>query len=151
MDTDLQFLEEWIPEKMDPGTVFLLENQSKLGSCAESIHRCHVLSSLRNHGIDHQAPALRKRDDDLRRRHLLRRISPRRRKHPLSPSPIAIRLLRNICILSDGRGATELKDLRCLSGLFNRYRTWPFSCTNPRFPEPLIKAQLDSLQINLPL
>ncbi len=31
MSTDLQFLEEWIPEKMDPGTVFLLENQSKLG------------------------------------------------------------------------------------------------------------------------
>src|ERR1700758_2112616 len=31
MDTGLQFLEEWIPEKMDPGTVFLLENQSKLG------------------------------------------------------------------------------------------------------------------------
>ncbi len=31
MLTDLQFLEEWIPEKMDPGTVFVLENQSKLG------------------------------------------------------------------------------------------------------------------------
>ena len=31
MSTDLQFLEEWIPEKMDPGTVFVLENQAKLG------------------------------------------------------------------------------------------------------------------------
>ncbi len=31
MSADLQFLEEWIPEKMDPGTVFLLENQAKLG------------------------------------------------------------------------------------------------------------------------
>lgn len=31
MSADLQFLEEWIPEKMDPGTVFLLENQTKLG------------------------------------------------------------------------------------------------------------------------
>jgi hypothetical protein len=31
MDADLQFLEEWIPERMDPGTVFLLENQAKLG------------------------------------------------------------------------------------------------------------------------
>src|SRR6201998_1337227 len=28
---DLQFLEEWIPERMDPGTVFVLQNQSKLG------------------------------------------------------------------------------------------------------------------------
>jgi hypothetical protein len=31
MFTDLRFLEEWIPEKMDPGTIFVLENQSKLG------------------------------------------------------------------------------------------------------------------------
>lgn len=31
MPADLQFLEEWIPEKMDPGTVFMLENQAKLG------------------------------------------------------------------------------------------------------------------------
>ena len=31
MSADLQFLEEWIPERMDPGTVFLLENQAKLG------------------------------------------------------------------------------------------------------------------------
>ena len=31
MSADLQFLEEWIPEKMDPGTVFVLENQAKLG------------------------------------------------------------------------------------------------------------------------
>jgi hypothetical protein len=31
MSDDLQFLEEWIPERMDPGTVFVLENQAKLG------------------------------------------------------------------------------------------------------------------------
>ena len=31
MSADLQFLEEWIPERMDPGTVFVLENRSKLG------------------------------------------------------------------------------------------------------------------------
>ena len=31
MSADLQFLEEWIPERMDPGTVFVLENQDKLG------------------------------------------------------------------------------------------------------------------------
>jgi hypothetical protein len=31
MSPDLQFLEEWIPERMDPGTVFVLQNQSKLG------------------------------------------------------------------------------------------------------------------------
>ena len=31
MSAELQFLEEWIPEKMDPGTVFVLENQQNLG------------------------------------------------------------------------------------------------------------------------
>jgi len=32
MSADLQFLEEWIPERMDPGTVFVLENQAKMGN-----------------------------------------------------------------------------------------------------------------------
>ena len=32
MNADLQFLEEWIPEQMAPGTVFVLENQTKLGN-----------------------------------------------------------------------------------------------------------------------
>lgn len=31
MAADLHYLEEWIPERMDPGTVFVLENQDKLG------------------------------------------------------------------------------------------------------------------------
>jgi hypothetical protein len=31
MSADLQFLEEWIPERMDPGTVFVLGNQTKMG------------------------------------------------------------------------------------------------------------------------
>lgn len=31
MSAELHFLEEWIPERMDPGTIFLLENQTKLG------------------------------------------------------------------------------------------------------------------------
>lgn len=31
MSADLQFLDEWIPERMDPGTIFVLENQTKLG------------------------------------------------------------------------------------------------------------------------
>jgi len=28
MTDALQFLEEWIPERMDPGTIFVLENQT---------------------------------------------------------------------------------------------------------------------------
>ncbi len=31
MSADLQYLEEWIPERMDPGTVFVLENQTTIG------------------------------------------------------------------------------------------------------------------------
>lgn len=29
MAADLQLLEEWIPERMDPGTIFVLEKQSR--------------------------------------------------------------------------------------------------------------------------
>jgi hypothetical protein len=28
MSPDLQYLKEWIPERMDPGTIFVLENQA---------------------------------------------------------------------------------------------------------------------------
>jgi hypothetical protein len=35
MSADLQFLESWIPERMDPGTVFVLEGQTKLGSARD--------------------------------------------------------------------------------------------------------------------
>jgi hypothetical protein len=31
MSAELQFLEEWIPDRMDPGTIFVLENQAKFG------------------------------------------------------------------------------------------------------------------------
>lgn len=36
MSADLQFLEEWIPEKMDPGTVFVLANQANLGHARDA-------------------------------------------------------------------------------------------------------------------
>lgn len=32
MSADLQFLEQWIPERMDPGTVFVLEHKTRLGN-----------------------------------------------------------------------------------------------------------------------
>ncbi len=31
MNAALSFLEEWIPERMSPGTIFVLENQPKAG------------------------------------------------------------------------------------------------------------------------
>jgi hypothetical protein len=52
MPADLQFLEEWIPEKMDPGTVFVLENQNKLGQAQNpyvavmSCPRCGTLGLI---------------------------------------------------------------------------------------------------------
>ena len=33
MSADLQFLEEWIPERMDPGTVFVLTSCPPVGRC----------------------------------------------------------------------------------------------------------------------
>jgi hypothetical protein len=52
MSVDLQFLEEWIPEKMDPGTVFVLENQAKLSPAQDpfvavmSCPRCGTLGLI---------------------------------------------------------------------------------------------------------
>jgi hypothetical protein len=31
MSADLQFLDEWIPEQMEPGTLFVLENAGTMG------------------------------------------------------------------------------------------------------------------------
>ena len=58
------------------------------GSLAQSICRSHVMSSLRNHGTDHKAPALRKRHYDLWGRFVLRRVSPGRREHSFSPAAV---------------------------------------------------------------
>jgi hypothetical protein len=52
MSADLQFLEEWIPERMDPGTVFVLDNQAKLGHAqnpfvaAMSCPRCGTIGLI---------------------------------------------------------------------------------------------------------
>lgn len=35
MSVDFQILEEWIPEKMEPGTIFVLERQTKVGQGQE--------------------------------------------------------------------------------------------------------------------
>ena len=52
MLANLQFLEEWIPEKMDPGTVFVLENQTKLNHAQDpfvaviSCPRCGAMGAI---------------------------------------------------------------------------------------------------------
>ena len=52
MSSDLQFLEEWIPERMDPGTIFVLENRSRLGQAQNpyvavmSCPRCGTLGLI---------------------------------------------------------------------------------------------------------
>ena len=57
MSADLQFLEEWIPERMDPGTVFVLENQAKLGHAQNpfvavmSCPRCGTLGLITRHQL----------------------------------------------------------------------------------------------------
>jgi hypothetical protein len=38
MSADLQLVKEWIPERMDPGTVFVLENQAP----AEDAHNPYI-------------------------------------------------------------------------------------------------------------
>jgi len=57
MAADLQFLEEWIPERMDPGTIFMLENQAKLGLAQNpyvavmSCPRCGTLGLITRHQL----------------------------------------------------------------------------------------------------
>ena len=57
MSADLQFMEEWIPERMDPGTVFVLENQAKLGHAQNpfvavmSCPRCGTLGLITRHQL----------------------------------------------------------------------------------------------------
>ena len=83
MSADLQFLEEWIPERMDPGTVFVLENQEKLGQAQNpfvavmSCPRCGTL------GLDYAPSTVRRGDDDLRRRRLFGRVPAGRREYLL--------------------------------------------------------------------
>jgi hypothetical protein len=61
MSADLQFLEEWIPERMDPGTIFMLENRSRLGHAQNpyvavmSCPRCGTVGLITRrqlHGIE---------------------------------------------------------------------------------------------------
>ena len=84
MSADLQFLEEWIPERMDPGTVFVLENQEKLGHAQNpfvavmSCPRCGTM------GLITRRQLCGRRDHDLRRRRLLGRVPAQRRRYLLS-------------------------------------------------------------------
>ena len=38
MQDDLQMLDEWIPEQMEPGTLFVLENAAPMGDALSLIH-----------------------------------------------------------------------------------------------------------------
>lgn len=52
MVAEMEFLDQWIPEKMDPGTVFVLENPPRLGTDANpyvavmSCPRCGVMGLI---------------------------------------------------------------------------------------------------------
>ncbi len=49
MTAELQLLEEWIPEQMAPGTLFVLENAGKMGEAANpywAVLSCPVCGSL---------------------------------------------------------------------------------------------------------
>ena len=89
MSADLQFLEEWIPERMDPGTVFVLENQAKLGHAQNpfvavmSCPRCGTL------GLITRRQLYAGRNDDLRGRRVFGRVQAGWGKHLLSQGTVA--------------------------------------------------------------
>ena len=43
MNAELQLLEEWIPEQMEPGTLFVLENAGRWASHPTLIGRCSLV------------------------------------------------------------------------------------------------------------
>jgi len=57
MSSDLQLLKEWIPERMDPGTIFVLENQARLGVeqnpyiAVMSCPRCGTMGLITRHQL----------------------------------------------------------------------------------------------------
>ncbi len=54
MTAELQFLEAWIPEKMEPGTVFLLEGPNSLGHGGNPfVGPCLKSSGMRHGGPDY--------------------------------------------------------------------------------------------------
>ena len=133
MYTDLQFLEEWIPEKMDPGTVFLLENQSKLGHAQNpyiavmSCPRCGTMGLITTRQLCEKETMICGGDTCSAEYASKAKTSAFAIPNSYSASSNDVSsVLPNMCILSDGRGATEPKDLRCLSGLFNRLPSLAF-------------------------
>ena len=62
--SDLSFLEEWIPERMDPGTIFVLQNQAKLGNAQNpyiavmSCPRCGTLGLITQRQINGRDPMI---------------------------------------------------------------------------------------------
>ncbi len=50
---ELDLLNEWIPEQMQPGTVFVLENAGEIGEKEDPYWAVLVLPILRHAGPDH--------------------------------------------------------------------------------------------------
>jgi hypothetical protein len=90
MSADLQFLEEWIPERMDPGTVFVLENQAKLGQAQNpyvavmSCPRCGTLGLITRRQLYGGETMICGGDV------LLGRVPARRRQHLLPDGAISL-------------------------------------------------------------
>ena len=58
MNAALEYIEEWIPERMSPGTIFVLEAQSNIGPNQNPYVAVMSCPQMWNHG-PHNAPPAR--------------------------------------------------------------------------------------------
>ena len=74
MVAELNVLNEWIPEQMQPGTIFVLENAGRVGEKEDPYWAVLVLSRLRHPRPDHAQTACRPAARNLRLRPVFRAI-----------------------------------------------------------------------------
>ena len=76
---ELSILSEWIPEQMEPGTIFVLENAGEVGETEDPYWAVLVVSDLRATGTGHAQTGRRPDAGDLRLGALLGTILHSRR------------------------------------------------------------------------
>jgi len=75
--------------KNGPRYSFRPGKPGQVGTGAGTVCRRHILSPMRNHGIDHAPPAMGQGGDDLRSRQLFGRVPARGRKYLLSQGTVS--------------------------------------------------------------
>ncbi len=94
MIVEINYLPQWIPEQMSPGTVFVLDNAGESGDEADPFWAVLACPSLCHPGPDHSQTDGRNRSRHLRLGAMLRAIPHPRRRHHSPPRQLIRRAKR---------------------------------------------------------